>query len=358
MNERYDKLNKLLESVYFRFINDNKDLIDNAIQESINNFGNGSFEIVEHFDQEVKKEDVIDITKSFLKYIDSSGEILKFFDDCLDSNKIYLWNFSDREFIINKYFDMGIIDDSNVVDLCFCCRWPRTIINLPLSGSVTRDVVSLVHEFMHLFCFKLHNLTISYLNEMVAIYFENRAANWLVSNGYNKEEAFSTLNLRNHCDGINNVVSIGGISIMKLIDLFRIKNRDGVISEDNIVSDFELFFLKGNDYLLEVMDLMVKGEKLSKLDIEEERLLKSKYVCSLIESISSLFDFSNGYFDKIINYISYCLGTYISNRFEDCNLDSKMLYIARNMYLVDDFVLIKVLDGDIDIKCKGIKKNV
>ena len=193
---------------------------------------------------------------------------------------------------------------------------------------------------------------------MVAIYFENRVANWLVSNGYNKEEAFYSLNMRNNCDGINNVVSIGGISIMKLIDLFRIKNRDGVISEDNIVSDFELVFLKGNDYLLDAMDLMVKGEKLPKLDIEEERLLKSKYVCSLIEIISSLFDFSNGYFGKIINYISYCLGIYISNRFEDCGIDSKMLYIARNMYLVDDFVLIKVLDDDIDIKCKGIKKNV
>ena len=358
MNECYDKLNKLLESVYFRFIDDNIDIIEYAINESLNNFGNISFEVVETMIKEGKKEDVIDVTRKFLKYIDSSGEILKLFDNCLDSNQIYLWNSSEREFIINKYFEMGIIDDSNVVDLCFCCRWPQTIINVPLSGSVARDVVSLVHEFMHLFCFKLHNLTISYLNEMVAIYFENRAANWLVSNSYNKEEAFYSLNMRNNCDGINNVVSIGGISIMKLIDLFRIKNRDGVISEDNIVSDFELVFLKGNDYLLEVMDLMVKGEKLSKLDIEEERLLKSKYVCSLIESISSLFDFSNGYFGKIINYISYCLGTYISNRFEDCGIDSKMLYIARNMYLVDDFVLIKVLDGDIDIKCKGIKKNV
>ena len=358
MNEYYDILNKLLDSVYFKFINDNVDFIVNAINESISNFGNGSFDIVGNFDKEEEKEEVIGVTREILKYIDSSGEMLKFFDNCLDSNQIYLWNSSEREFIINKYFEMGIIDDSNVVDLCFCCRWPQTIINVPLSGSVARDVVSLVHEFMHLFCFKLHNLTISYLNEMVAIYFENRVANWLVSNGYNKEEAFSTLNLRNHCDGINNVVSIGGISIMKLIDLFRIKNRDGVISEDNIVSDFELVFLKGNDYLLEVIDLMVKGKKIPKLDIEEERLLKSKYVCSLIESISSLFDFSNGYFDKIINYISYCLGTYISNRFEDCNLDSKMLYIANNMNVLDDSILIKVLDGDIDIKCKGIKKNI
>ena len=54
-NECYDKLNKLLDNVYFKFINNNLDLIANAINESIGNFGNTSFEVVEQLEKEVKK---------------------------------------------------------------------------------------------------------------------------------------------------------------------------------------------------------------------------------------------------------------------------------------------------------------
>ena len=70
---------------------------------------------------------------------------------------------------------------------------------------------------------------------------------------------------------------------------------------------------------------------------------------------------SNGYFIKIITYISYCLGTYISNRFVNHSLDDKMLYIASNMNRIDDFLLMKILLDDIEdinIKCKAVKKNV
>lgn len=102
-NECYDKLNKLLDNVYFKFINNNLDLIANAINESIGNFGNTSFEVVEQLEKEVKKEDIIDVTRKFLKYIDSSERLFNFFDECFNNNKIYLWDSNEREFVLDKY---------------------------------------------------------------------------------------------------------------------------------------------------------------------------------------------------------------------------------------------------------------
>lgn len=298
-------------------------LIDNRLNKSGNN------------KKRIDKKQILELVNEYFKYIDASGDLSKFFINILNNKEIIMWYPEEREKIINVLLKKGFKNDDIDSALYFRKEVDNegkiiNLINIPLTGTMS-DVVSLIHEVIHYYSYsfefdrKKSELDVNVLSEIIPIYFEVRASEWLEAKGYSQDEVLKTINFRIYNDFLNN--SFSGVET--ILNLVQKQKEKGKITIENIMTDEEAIRIEmfnNIDFILSNFN-DINMNKFPKVDISKVKIKQAcKYVDYIYVCLKSFLRLK-----KQTTIISYCLGTYIANFGSNSDMDQKMLFVAKNM---------------------------
>ena len=347
-SKSFDILNELIDRLSDEFIINNFLVIEEAFSGAKRNV---DFSTIASKDIRsgayVDRYTVIKLALNILNSLDPSGKFSRSFENAVRDWKVVMWEPLERERICKYYEELGY-DPSNGIESCFFQILSRDdgFINLPLTNTI-EDVISLIHEFVHYYSLigvKEYEHHADYLSELVCIYFETRACDWLIEHGYPEDEVFKLLNYRNANDGFNNTVA----GVESLISLRSKKNSFGEIDFSNVLDEDEL---EHKVVWNEFMWNLTNNDKLYST-LEDD--IKNNYVLQCIDSLLNMF-----YKDERALLISYTLGTYYATRYRSDDMDSRMMFVANNLTNpnYDSIELMRVLQDGVPSIIGGTKNK-
>ena len=199
MNDLLEFQNRQLNKNSTRFLKANLVPISHFFNDNIGNIfqmyqSNGN---VNKPTRKLTLEEIIKEVREILSDIDSSQFLVKMFDENVKNGKIILWDKNDTESRKTMYqnYNKNFNIDS---PMCYSSRkgddWDY-VVNIPLNYTVS-DVVTIVHEMLHLNSFLHGNHHSTDLDEFPSIFFEDYARQSLMKKGYEAHELYSDQNDR------------------------------------------------------------------------------------------------------------------------------------------------------------------
>ena len=314
----FDIINQEVDNFYNRFgITDFK-LINDALEYARNNYKFYERDLSGF--QQVSRDLVIDLTLKFLDTIDDTHALSKEFQETLDEKKTVLWYPSEKE-QVEEFYKQQNYDYNNDIDEAYYSPYYDRI-NIPLTGTI-HDVICTVHEFMHHHSLhKCSTLNNGLLKEVICIYFEMKAAHWLVEQGFKEEECFEDLVHRQAVDFWNNAFS--GTALV--FDLIKRKQQYGTLTVDNFADEKSL----GVQLLMYLV--LNHPEKIGNIEQTGWPLSNEEREAAINElAMNNVNELLNTNPVKVTNYLSYALGTYLADKSISSDMDARMMFVADNL---------------------------
>ena len=313
----FDIMNQEVDIFYHHFGITDFELINDALEYARNNIKLYERDLSGF--QQVSRDLMIDLTLKFLDTIDDTHALSKEFQETLNEKKTVLWYPWEKE-QVEKFYKQQNYDYKNINESYYSPYYDR--INIPLTGTV-QDVIGTVHEFMHRH--SLHKSSTrksGLLKEIICIYFETKAAYWLVEQGYKEEECFEGLTHRQAIDPWNNI----GSGTTLVFDLVKRKQQYGTLTVDNFADEESLGL-----HLLMYWMLNHPGERLN----PEQKgciLSNEEFTAAINEkAMNNVNVLLNANPVKVTNYLSYTLGTYLADKSISSDMDARMMFVADNL---------------------------
>ena len=270
--------------------------------------------------QQVSRDLVIDLTLKFFDTIDDTHALSKEFQETLDEKKTVLWYPSEKEQVEEFYKQQNYNYNNDIDEAYYSPYYDR--INIPLTGTI-HDVICTVHEFMHHHSLhKCSTLNNGLLKEVICIYFEMKAAHWLVEQGFKEEECFEDLVHRQAVDFWNNAFS--GTALV--FDLIKRKQQYGTLTVDNFADEKSL----GVQLLMYLV--LNHPEKIGNIEQTGWPLSNEERAAAINElAMNNVNELLNTNPVKVTNYLSYALGTYLADKSISSDMDARMMFVADNL---------------------------
>ena len=344
MDNNFKILNNLLDIFFDDFIKDNIDLLITANNQIENYYISTNYKSNNNYPY-IDKDTILLYTIEVLNNIDKN--LTDSLIQGLNNKKILIWEEKERQDIEllfkrelgNKYDDI-INQPGYFARLTqYDNKITSSILNYPLTNTI-KDIPLIIHEHMHYYSLDSNNKEYhlypkyTYLSELISIYFETRACDYLFQKNYTNKDIYNILNSRyydiftyNAFEGltfllnlISKKISYKEITPQNIINnndiegLKRLKRHLGNLEQysnihlDNILFIKQLFKSINNPY--EYCDILIT------------KLQEDKKITSTSEYIDT---------NKYRELISYTLGGYFSTIKRNTKTDNRMLFVTNNL---------------------------
>lgn len=305
MNDLLEFQNRQLNKNSTRFLKTNLVPISHFFNDNIGNIfqmyqSNGN---ANKPTRKLTLEEIIKEVREILSDIDSSQFLVKMFDENVKNGKIILWDKNDTESRKTMYqnYNKNFNIDS---PMCYSSRkgddWDY-VVNIPLNYTVS-DVVTIVHEMLHLNSFLHGNHHSTDLDEFPSIFFEDYARRSLMKKGYDAHELYSDQNGRIY-DTLFCYSTV--YPTIFWLNLFREKGKLNFSDVDSLVRELWYSIKK---------DCESRGLTKQETDevLEQNGLVPNIDACTahVIEIINNILIMQNG---SVLEGYLYILGMVLSN---------------------------------------------